>query len=532
MNTAATTSTEWQPKHNRWVIAVVVSLAAFMEVLDTSVANVALPHIAGNLGATVDESTWVLTSYLVSNAIVLPLGGWLVATFGRRRFFMACIVAFTLSSLLCGIAPNLGVLIIARILQGAGGGGLQPMAQAVLADTFPPRQRGIAFSIYSITALLAPSIGPTLGGWITDNYSWRWIFNINLPVGIITLALVYYLLEDPPYMMDSRTSRGRIDYIGFSLLTLGVGALQILLDRGQEDDWFASRFMIVLAATAAISLTFLVVHEWRQKDPIIDVSLFRNSNFTIAALMMFIGGSLAFSSTVLIPRFLQTLLGYTAKNAGMVMSVANLPLLVLMPVIAKSTMRFQARYIAAFGWISLAGGLYFSALHTNLFTDFATAACMRVAQYLPVLIQFVPVSMAAYFGIAKEKNNSVAALINFMRNIGQGVGTALVTTVIARRMQLHQATLVPCITPANRAFRAAHNGLIVNLKQAGVSVSEAPKQALARLYALVQAQAAVLAYIDTYWILALGATGMFLLSFLLKGNHSRSGSQSQSRVVK
>src|SRR5271163_76743 len=284
--TAATTSTfaqadqDWKPKANPWLIAVVVSLAAFMEVLDTSIANVALPHIAGNLGASQDQSTWVLTSYLVSNAIVLPISGWLVSIFGRKRFFMTCIVIFTVSSLACGVAPSLGILLVARIVQGGGGGGLQPLAQAILADTFPPRLRGLAFSLYGVTAIFAPSIGPTLGGWITDNYTWRWIFLMNLPVGLLTLFLVFTFVEDPPFLKRATLQQNKIDYIGFGLLAVGVAFLQIVLDKGQEDGWFGSDFILMLSVVSVICLVSLVIRELRVKSPILDFRLFKNMNFT------------------------------------------------------------------------------------------------------------------------------------------------------------------------------------------------------------------------------------------------------------
>src|SRR6266446_10992962 len=297
----------WQPKVNPWIIAVAVSLAAFMEVLDTSIANVALPHIAGNLGATNDESTWVLTSYLVSNAIVLPLSGWLVGFLGRKRFFLICIVFFTASSFLCGIAPSLGLLLFFRVLQGAFGGGLQPMAQAILGDSFPPQQRGLAFALYGITAIMAPTIGPTLGGWITFNYSWRWIFFINLPVGLATWFLVRRFVEDPPYLARIKAAGVKLDYIGIALLTLGIGALQVLLDKGQEDDWFGSRFITTLVVVSAVCLVSLVIWEWYQKAPIIDVHMFKSFNFASSSLMMFTLGILLLSSLVLMPQFLQTL---------------------------------------------------------------------------------------------------------------------------------------------------------------------------------------------------------------------------------
>ena len=291
----------WRPQANIWVIGVVVAMAAFMEVLDTSIANVALPYMAGNLGASNDESTWVLTSYLVSNAIVLPISGWFATVLGRKRFFMLCLVIFTLSSLLCGLAPSLGAMILFRVIQGAGGGGLQPMAQAIMADTFPPRLRGVAFALYGITTIVAPTVGPTLGGWITDNYSWRWIFFINLPVGIAALFLVYRLIEDPPWVKRTTGAGIKIDYIGVALLTLGVGALQVMLDKGQEDDWFGSHFILTLAIIAAVCLLSLAIWEWFYKAPIIEVRLFKNPNFLGANAMMFILGIMLFSSLVMMP---------------------------------------------------------------------------------------------------------------------------------------------------------------------------------------------------------------------------------------
>jgi len=302
-------------------------MAAFMEVLDTSIANVALPYMAGNLGASNDESTWVLTSYLVSNAIILPISGWLATALGRKRFFMICLVVFTVSSLLCGFAPSLGAMILFRVLQGAGGGGLQPMSQAILADVIPPQQRGQAFALYGITTIIAPTIGPTLGGWITDNYSWRWIFFTNLPVGILALFLVYRLVEDPPWAKRAAGAGVKIDYIGVALLTLGVGALQIMLDKGQEDDWFGSHFILTLAVIAGVALVSLVIFEWFYKTPIIEVRLFKNLNFLGANAMMFVLGIMLFSSLVMMPLFLQTLMGYTASSAGLVLSGGGLLLL-------------------------------------------------------------------------------------------------------------------------------------------------------------------------------------------------------------
>src|ERR1700756_1203923 len=365
------------PKGNPWIIAVAVSLAAFMEVLDTSIANVALPHIAGNLGASNDESTWVLTTYLVSNAIVLPISGFLVDWLGRKRFFLTCIVFFTASSFLCGLAPSLGFLLLFRVLQGAFGGGLQPMTQAILADTFPPEKRGLAFALYGITIVCAPAIGPTLGGWITDNYSWRWIFYINVPVGILALLLVSQLVHDPPDLSRLKAGMARFDYIGFGLLAVGVGALQVALDKGQEDDWFGSHFITTLIIIASVGLVSLVIWEWRHKEPIVDVRLFKGFNFASCNVMMFMLGAVLFSSTVLLPQFLQTLMGYTAQKAGMVISMAAILLVFLLPVVGRLAGRFQARHLLAFGWIALAVAMYFSCKHIDLLISFRADGLMR-----------------------------------------------------------------------------------------------------------------------------------------------------------
>src|SRR5580693_2445861 len=398
----------WQPKVNPWLIAGAVSLAAFMEVLDTSIANVALPHIAGGLAASNDESTWVLTSYLVSNAIVLPLSGWLVASLGRKRFFLICITFFTASSFLCGIAPSLGFLLLFRVMQGAFGGGLQPMAQSILGDSFAPEKRGLAFSLYGITTICAPAIGPTLGGWITDNYSWRWIFYINVPVGIVALLLVYQLVEDPPYIARLKAGPSGFDFVGFSLLTLGVGALQIVLDKGQEDDWFGSHFITTLVVIAAVGLVSLVIWEWFHKQPIIDVRMFKSFNFASSSLMMFMLGISLFSSLVLMPQFLQTLVGYTSELAGLALSAGGLVLLLEMPIMGQLTTKIQARYLIAFGWLALSIAMFYSTKRIDLQISFSAATWLRVAQVIGLGFLFVPISLVAYIGIAPEKNNSVA----------------------------------------------------------------------------------------------------------------------------
>ena len=494
-----------------------------MEVLDTSIANVALPYMAGNLSASNDESTWILTSYLVSNAVVLPISGWFVNVLGRKRFFMICLAIFTLSSLLCGLAPSLGTIIFFRVLQGAGGGGLQPIAQAILADTFPPEKRGLAFALYGVTVVIAPTVGPTLGGWITDNYSWRWIFFINIPVGILALILVLRLIEDPPWAKLVPGSLAKIDYVGVSLLVLGVGALQVMLDKGQEDDWFGSRFITTLAVLAVGGLVSLALWEWFYKNPVVDVRLFRNLNFLGANLMMFVLGLIYFSSLVMMPQFLQTLMGYTAESAGLVLSASAILLLFSMPVVGVLSSKIQARYLVAFGWLTLAAGFYYSTKRLDLDLSFGAVSMLRVVQVAGLGFLFVPINLLSYVGLPAEKNNSVSGLINFMRNIGSSVGTSLVTTLIARRAQFHQVYLAAHVMPGRTTVAAAAAGLSARLTASGVQAELALKKAYGLLYQTVIAQATTLAYIDTYLVLAIGAAVMFVLSFSLKKNQPGAG---------
>jgi MFS transporter, DHA2 family, multidrug resistance protein len=513
----------WRPHFNPWLIGVVVALGAFMEVLDTSIANVALPYMAGGLGSSNDESTWVLTSYLVSNAIVLPISGWMAARFGRKRFFMTCLSVFTLSSLLCGFAPSLDTLLLFRVLQGAGGGGLQPMAQAILADTFPPEQRGLAFALYGITAVIAPTIGPTLGGWITFNYSWRWIFFINGPVGVLTWFLVRRFVEDPPFLERLKRAGVKLDYMGIALLIVGIGALQVVLDRGQEDDWFGSRFITVLAVTATVCLISLVVWEWFQKAPIIDVRMFKSFNFAIASLMMFAFGILLFSNLVLLPQFLQTLLGYTAELAGLAISAGGVVLLIQMPIMGQLTTKVQARWLIAIGWLALAIAMFYSTQRIDLQISFIAAVWLRIAQVIGLGFLFVSVTLVAYIGIAPEKNNAVAGIVNFMRNMGSSVGTSMVTTLIERRSQLHQLRLVEKTRIDNPNFMNVAQDLTQHFAHAGVGRHEASATAYARIYQSLQAQAATLAYIDTFMVLCVGSAIMFFISFFLKKNDPGGG---------
>jgi MFS transporter, DHA2 family, multidrug resistance protein len=515
----------WTPKFNPWLVAVVVSLAAFMEVLDTSIANVALPYIAGGLAASNSQSTWVLTSYLAANAVVLPISGWLAVRFGRKRFFTLCIVLFTVSSVLCGSAPSLSVLILFRALQGAGGGGLQPMAQAILADTFPPQKRGLAFALYGITAVMAPTIGPTLGGWITYNYSWRWIFYINLPVGILAVLLVSRLVEDPPYIRQRRGAGVRLDYIGLGFLALGIGALQVVLDKGQEDDWFGSRFILTLSVIAAICLISLVIWEWRRRDPIMDLRLFKIFNFAMANLMMFTLGVVYFSSLVLIPLLLQTLLGYTSELAGLVLSASGVVLLVAMPVVGQLSSRVPAKYLIAFGWLSIAIAMLYSTKRLDLEISFGVAMWLRVAQVVGLPFLFVPVTLAMYVGLPAAKSNDAAGMINFMRNIGSSVGTSMVTTLLARREQFHQGMLSSYTANYDPVFRNQTAALSQALIHSGTSAADAQHQAYGVIYQAMQNQTQLLSYVDAYKVLAIGAGIMFFLAFVMRKNDPRGGGE-------
>jgi DHA2 family multidrug resistance protein len=511
----------WAPAHNPWLIASVVALSAFMEMLDASIANVALPHMAGNLSSSNDQATWILTSYLVANAIILPLSGWISNTIGRKRYFLISLLVFTASSVLCGLAPSLAAIILFRVFQGAGGGGLQPVAQAILADTFPQDKRGQAFALYGITTVLAPIIGPTLGGWITDNYSWRWIFFINIPVGILALLLAAQLVEDPPYLRRLGRAWVKIDYIGIGLLTLGIACLQIVLDKGQEDDWFGSHFILALAAVAAVALTALFVWEWFHRHPVIDVRLFKHANFLVSNLMMFGFGVMMFGTLVMMPLYLQTLMGYTAESAGIVLSFGGLFLLVELPIVGRLLGRVQARRLVHVGWALMAFGMWYSAWHMDMLISFSAAAWIRVFQVIGLPLLFVPLTTVVYVGLPAEKNNAISALINFMRNIGMSFGTSIVTTILARRAQFHQQVLVAHLTPGNVYANEALHRLMQALLHAGLNATDALNQSYARVYRGLVAQSVSLAYIDAYYVFAVAAGAFFLLSFLLKGNSPR-----------
>ena len=515
----------WTPSHNPWLIAASVALAAFMEMLDASIANVALPHMAGSLSSSNDEATWILTSYLVANAIILPLSGWISNTIGRKKYFLLSLGLFTVSSVLCGLAPSLSAIIIFRILQGAAGGGLQPVAQSILADSFPEHKRGQAFAIYGITTVLAPIIGPTLGGWITDNYSWRWIFLINIPVGILAFFMVQRLVEDPPYLRRLLGKIIKIDYIGISLLAIGIAALQVVLDKGQEDDWFGSHFIVTLIIIAVCTLLALVFWEWFHDHPVIDVRLFKHFNFLTCNLMMFGFGVMMFGTLVMMPLYLQTLMGYTAESAGLVMSFGGLFVLLELPMVGRLLGKVQARRLVHVGWAAMAFGMWFSTQHMDLLISFRAGSWIRVLQMIGLPFLFVPLTTVVYVGLPKEKGNSISALINFMRNIGMSFGTSIVTTLLVRRAQYHQQILVPHLAPGDVLASESLQKMSHALFYSGLSVTDALNQTYGRFYQGVVVQAYSLAYIDGYKVFAIGAAIFFVLSFFLKGNrpHAPSG---------
>src|ERR1700674_2102532 len=427
---------------NPWVIAITVTLATFMEVLDTSIANVALPHIAGNLSAGQDESTWGLTSYLVSNAIVLPLSGWLSGVIGRKRFYMSCVALFTVSSFLCGLAPSLGVLVFFRILQGAGGGGLQPSEQAILNDTFSYEKRGMAFAVYGLAVVVAPTIGPWLGGWITDSFSWRWIFYINVPVGIVSLVLTNFLVSAPPYMKRASVKSGfRIDYIGIGLISLGLGSMQIILDKGQREDWLSSNFIRVFFLLMVVGIVAGIIWELREKEPVVDLRMLKDRNFAISTMAMFFLGFVLYASTVLIPQLLQELMGYTAQLAGMALSPGGAVIMCMMPLVGILVSKVDTRILIVFGCIVSASALFVMA-GWDLQLDYGHAVRARMLQSFGLAFLFIPINVAAFAYVPREKTNMGTGIINLARNIGASVGIATVTTMLDRRGAVSQARLV------------------------------------------------------------------------------------------
>jgi len=515
-------SARWVPRTNPWLIAATVALAAFMEVLDTSIANVALQHIAGSLGASTDQATWVLTSYLVSNAIVLPLGAWASSVIGRKNFFLSCIVIFTISSFLCGAALSLPMLLLFRVMQGAGGGGLQPMAQAIMADSFEPHKRGQAFALYGLVAVLAPSIGPTLGGWITDNFSWRWIFFINIPVGLLAFILVTRLVDDPPWIKPDRSRIFNMDFLGLGFLSLAMGGMQIMLDKGEENDWFSSGFIRFFAAMFIGGMIALVIWELHTDKPIINLRLFRYKNFAICCFLMMLVGGVLNANTVLQPEFMQQLLGYTATTAGMALTAGGIALVIMMPLAGWATGSISARTLAVCGFILFTFTFRYAAQVTTLQMSFSQASWLRVVQMLPLPFCFISITNAAYVGLPKEESNQVAGLINFARNIGGSILIAITNAQVTSRSLWHQQHLQADMQASFPGYNSHLNALQGFLGGAAGHANSAG-MALGSLYNQLNQQALMQGYQDVYIELSWMSVGLVLLAFLLSSNRPGQG---------
>ncbi|HEY6838821.1 MAG TPA: DHA2 family efflux MFS transporter permease subunit, partial [Geobacteraceae bacterium] len=487
------------PKNvNKWLITVSVMLPTIMEIIDTSVANVALPHMQGSLNAGTDEVTWVLTSYLVSNAVILPMTGWLARMFGRKRFLITCIILFTLSSLLCGMAPNLGALIFFRVLQGAAGGALIPISQAILMETFPPHQQGMAMAIFGVGAMFGPIVGPALGGWITDNMTWRWIFYINLPIGIIAAVMATYFIFDPSYLQRTG-KRAPIDYAGLSLLVVGLGALQVVLDKGQKDDWFNSPFILAFSIVSFVCLVLLVVVELYQEHPIVNLRLFRNVSFAAGNFVIFIVGFCLYSSIMLIPLFLQTLMGYTATQADMVLAPGGVATLITMPFVGAMIQRYDGRKVVFAGLVIGAFSMYLMRGFT-LQASYWDFVWPRVILGFGLAMIFVPLTTVTLSTIEKVEMGNATGIFNLLRNIGGSVGIAVAATLLSRFSQFYQNSLVGHVTPYNVQAQQK----IALLKNAalarGLNTTAAEKTALATLYGIVRRQAGILAYNRIFWV--------------------------------
>lgn len=502
MATAATQSRPYLPRsaagpYSPWLIAVIVSIATFMEVLDTTITNVALRHISGSLGAGQDEATWIVTSYLVSNAIVLPISGWLSNVLGRKRFYMICVILFTISSLMCSLATSLTFMVVWRVIQGIGGGGLAPAEQSMLADTFPPNQRAKVFALYGFTVLVAPAIGPVVGGWLTDNLSWHWVFLINIPFGILSLMLTWIFVDEPDVLVQERRAllkKGfNIDYVGFAMVAIGFGSLQILLDQFEREDGFNSGFIAGLAVISLVCLTFLMVWEWDHPHPAVDIRLMRFKNFAISAGVMFVIGFMLMSSTQLLPQLSQSLLGYDATTAGLSLGIGGMMTAGLMPFAAIATQKFRPGVILAGAMIAL-GIAMLRVTTLSLSMDFWNVAWARSYQVFALPFLFIPISAASYVGLPPNKSSEAAAISNLMRNLGGSIGVAFASIWLQYRSQFHTARLAEGIT----------------------SSSDLHGQSLAQVARSVQTQASFMAYTDVYYMLALIALCIWPLTLFLK----------------
>ncbi len=505
--------------YNPWLVAVVLSLATFMEVLDTSIANVSLRHIAGGLSAGIDESTWVLTSYLVANAIVLPISGWLATVIGRKRFYMICVVLFTISSFLCGIAPSLGWLVFFRVLQGLGGGGLAPSEQSILADSFPVEKHGQVFALYGVAVVVAPAVGPTLGGWITDNLNWQWIFLINVPIGIVSLFLTWTVV--PRYLgYEKNTPRGarknfRIDYVGFILVALGLGFLQLVLDKGEREDWFSSGLIIWGSIVAAVALILLFVWEFERDDPIVDLPLLKDKSFLASNVVMFVVGFVLYSSTQILPQMVQSQLNYTSTLAGLVLTPGGFATMATMPLVGFLVGRVQPRSLVAFGLLLESVALYYMTGFDSQIS-YNTVLMARLMQAAGLGFLFVPINSAAFIGLPGRKRNNGSALINLSRNMGGSFGISLAQMWIARRSQFHQLRLAEHASPHDPAYLHSLQHLTGLYRKAGFAAEPAARGALGNFYHTLQQQAEMQAFIDVFWTLSIIALVSVGFAFLMR----------------
>jgi len=504
---AAAAHGEWTParsvagRRNPWTIIAVISIATFMVVLDTSIANVALQHIAGGLAASYDEATWVITSFLVANAVIVPISGWLADVIGRKRYYMISVALFTGASLLCGLAPSLGFLVVARVLQGIGGGGLAPVEQSMMVDTFPPAKRGAAFAAYGVVVIVGPILGPTLGGWITDNLSWHWVFLINLPVGLLSLFLVTIFVEEPRALRKERRkllSKGlRIDWQGFVLLALFLGGLEVTLDRGQREDWFSSPMITAFAVISGVALIAFIPRELTRRDPIVHLRLFARGNFLISNIFMLLMGVIIFGTTQFIPQLLQEVLGYTATDAGLALTMGGIATLFVMPISGFLSGRVDPRYLIAFALLTQGVAMWnMGTLDTQM--SFSDAAIARLIQSIGLPFLFIPITATAYVGLDPRFNNQASALLNAARNLGGTFGISLVQTLLARGSQIHQARYAETLNPLNPNYQKAISQAIHALMGQGLSQVDAARAAVAQLYRTLGQQASMLAYIDVF----------------------------------
>jgi DHA2 family multidrug resistance protein len=499
---------------NKWLITASVMIPTLIEVLDTSVANVALTHIQGSLSAGQEEVTWVLTSYLVANAVVIPMSAWFAKLFGRKKYLMGSVILFTLSSILCGLSMTLPEIIVFRIIQGIGGGGLQPMSQAILLETFPPRERGMAMAIFGMGIVLGPVLGPLMCGYLTDKYSWHWIFYINLPIGILALFMIYSFVFDPPY--QERMAEGeKADYIGLALLCLGLGSLQIVLDKGQLDDWFSSDFILVLSLISAVSLTLFIFWELQQERPVVDLRIFKNSSFATGNVVMFFGFFAFFGSIVLLPLYLQNLLGYTAFQAGLVLGPAGAITFLILPIVGKATERIDARLLLAVGLTISAYAVYYMSGFT-LDIDFTTASMGRVIQGIGMPFFFVSLSYSTMAYVTRQQMNNASAIFNLLRNLGGSSGVAFVTTLLARRAQFHQYRLVEHLTPfdPNLTIRSQHLRAALDIKLG--TLADHSQQAAGMVYQYLVREATSLAFNDTFFVQTLLFLSLVALLWLMR----------------